>query len=88
MKIELTRRKKLILTMIVSTIAIVVFTTITDMILYNHGVPNIDYESLLSNDYGLYLLFGVLMLVSVFFFVITGYELVKDILKGRGVKNG
>lgn len=88
MKIELTRRKKLILIMIVFTIAIVVFTTTTDMILYNHGVPNIDYESLLGNDYGLYLLFGVLMLISVFSFVIVGCELVKDILKGRGVKNG
>ena len=86
MKIKVDYRKRFVLIMILSTIGIVFSSTITDMILYNHGVPNIDYESFLGKDYWQYLLFGLFTLVSIFSFVIAGYELVKGILKPKGVK--
>lgn len=86
MKIELSYKKKMILVAILSTIGIVIFSTITDMILYNHDVPKIDYKSFLGNDYWLYLLIGVFMIISVLSFMIASYELVKNILQSRGVK--
>jgi hypothetical protein len=86
MKIEWTKGKKLFLVMIVSTIGIYIFSTISDIILFNHGVPNIDYESFLGENYWIYILFGLLAIISTFSFAFASYELVKDFIKARGVK--
>lgn len=88
MKIKAKKQVKMMLLAIVSTIGIVVFSTITDMILYNHDVPKIDYQSFLGEDYNLYLLIGVLMMVSILTFIFSSYSLIKIIVQKRVKKNG
>lgn len=86
MKIEWTYGKTLVSIAIVSIIWMVIFFTITDMILRNHGVPKIHYKSFLGNDYWLYLLFQLLTVIPTLSFVIASYEMVKNIFKARSVK--
>lgn len=80
------KENKNMIVVIASTIGLVVFSTICNMILNYHDVPKIDYQSFLGNDYGLYMLSGVLMIVSFLAFIGSSYCLIKDIIQKRRVK--